>query len=472
MRAAHGYAPHARPTRANMAPERLSSRSRLLWTLLFLAALLLLVNGTVIYAIQTAHHFLDEELGKRFEATAHIAGLLITPDQLVALFPDTSDSLGVNFDAEMDAVEAEDQVREEWRRLAGGAGASNILLVGSDYHVVLALRESAAAASDRATLDDAAFARALIGEAAHSRLFEEGNTYLKSGYAPLTQYDGRIAGVVVVEGGTGAFQPLEMVRASLYGAAFLASILVVLVGLGYVRTQARLVRVEEGMRHADLLATVGQVAAGVAHEIRNPLTVLRGVSSRLQKLDQLPPQERKDLLGMIDEEVHRMGDVVQNFLDLSRRSDAKPTVFPLRPILERSLDILRVELTRCKISAKLRWEADDVVAVRGRPQALHHLFLNLALNARDAMPQGGELTVLVQSRKSDLRICFQDSGPGIPASLRSKIFEPFFTTRAEGTGLGLAFVERIVSEHGGSVTVGTSPTGGGQFEIRLPIAVS
>ena len=167
-----------------------------------------------------------------------------------------------------------------------------------------------------------------------------------------------------------------------------------------------------------------------------------------------------------------MGNVVQNFLDLSRRSDDKPTVFPLRPILERSLDILKVELTRCKVSAKLRWEADDAAAIRGRPQALHHLFLNLALNARDAMPRGGDLTILVQSRKSDLRIYFQDSGPGIPASLRSKIFEPFFTTRAEGTGLGLAFVERIVLEHGGSVTVGTSPTGGAQFEIRLPIAVA
>ena len=443
--------------------------SRLLWTLSFLGALLILVNGTVIYAIKTAHHFLDEELGKRFEATAHTAALLIQPDQLDALFPATADSLRVDIEATMNAVEAGDAVRAQWRRLADGAGASNIVLLDPDHRVVLALREYTSSQVGRATLDEAAFARAMIGEAAHSRLFVEGATYLKAGFAPVTQYDGRIVGAVVVEGGSSSFRPLEQVKASLYGAAILASILVVLVGLGYVRTQARLARIEERMTHADLLATVGQIAAGVAHEIRNPLAVLRGASSRLQRYEHLSPAERKELLGMLDEEVERMGDVVQTFLDLSRRPDAEATVFPLRPILERSMEIISVELSRCNVRSSVRWEADDHVSIRGLPQAMHHLFLNLALNARDAMPEGGELTILVQARKAELRIYFQDSGPGIPRTIRSKVFEPFFTTRAQGTGLGLAFVERIVIEHGGTISVGSSPSGGAQFQITLPI---
>jgi len=338
-----------------------------------------------------------------------------------------------------------------------------------DHRVVLSLHEYTSNQVGRATLDEVAFARAMIGEAAHSRLFVEGTIYLKSGYAPVTQYDGRIVGAVVVEGGSSSFRPLEQVKASLYGAAILASILVVLVGLGYVRTQARLARIEERMTHADLLATVGQIAAGVAHEIRNPLAVLRGASSRLQKLDQLPPAERKELLGMLDEEVQRMGDVVQTFLDLSRRPDSEATVFPLRPVLERSMEIISVELSRCNVRSSVRWEADDDVSIRGLPQAMHHLFLNLALNARDAMPEGGELTILVQARKTELRIYFQDSGPGVPRTIRTKVFEPFFTTRAQGTGLGLAFVERIVIEHGGTISVGSSPSGGAQFQITLPI---
>ena len=141
----------------------------------------------------------------------------------------------------------------------------------------------------------------------------------------------------------------------------------------------------------------------------------------------------------------------------------------LRPVLERSMEILKVELSRCNVRSAVRWEAESDVCIRGRPQAMHHLFLNLALNARDAMPEGGDLTILVQARKSELRIYFQDSGPGIPRTIRSKVFEPFFTTRAQGTGLGLAFVERIVIEHGGTITVGSSPSGGAQFQIHLPI---
>ena len=175
---------------------------------------------------------------------------------------------------------------------------------------------------------------------------------------------------------------------------------------------------------------------------------------------------------MIDEEVHRMGDVVQNFLDLSRRPDTEPTLFELKPALERSLEILKVELSRCNISVRLRWETEDGVCVRGHRQALHHLFLNLALNARDAMPEGGDFTIIAQARKSNLRLYFQDSGPGIPSSLRKRIFEPFFTTRAQGTGLGLAFVERIVLEHGGTISAGTSPSGGAQFQVDLPIAAT
>jgi len=446
--------------------------SRLTWTLLFLSALLALVNGTVIYSIQTAHRFIDEQLGKRFEASASTAALLIQPDQLEALFPTAEDSLSSELAPTMDRSEATEAIRDQWRQLADGAGASNIVLLDPDHRVVLALRESTPGEIDRATLDEAAFTRAMIGEAAHSRLFEEGETYLKAGYAPVIEYDGKVVGAIVVEGGASAFRPLEQVRASMYGAAILASVLVILVGLGYVRTQARLARVEERMNHADLLATVGQVAAGVAHEIRNPLAVMRGASSRLRRMEQLPGEERKELLGMLDEEVHRMGDVVQNFLDLSRRPDTDPTIFPLRPVLERSMEIINVELQRCDVRTSLKWEADNGVCIRGRPQAMHHLFLNLALNARDAMSSGGDLEILVQPRKSELRVYFQDSGPGIPRTLRSKIFEPFFTTRAQGTGLGLAFVERIVIEHGGSITVGSSPKGGAQFLITLPIADS
>jgi signal transduction histidine kinase len=147
----------------------------------------------------------------------------------------------------------------------------------------------------------------------------------------------------------------------------------------------------------------------------------------------------------------------------------EPKPFALKPVLLRSLEILRVELERSKVAVELDWSAPETLMVDGDPLALHHVFLNLALNARDIMPGGGRLRVRVTERRGQARLYFEDTGPGVPYELRSKIFEPFFTTRAKGTGLGLAFVDRIVSEHGGSVTVGAAPGGGAQFEIRLPV---
>ncbi len=475
-------------------------RPRVLWTLAFLGALVLAVNATIFLSIKTSQRFLDQELGKRLEGTAQIAGLLVRPEHFVALlrmandasrggdvepvparealadtasadstwnesFADTTD---FDFVAQMDAIDAADNVRAEWRKLAEGADASNVVLLDARSRVLLRLRQPLAFEPDVVTLDPAALTRALIGEAAHSALYEKDGQYLRSGYAPVYDKDGSVLGAVVVEGASSAFRPLTLVRTSLYGTAIIASLLVVLIGLGYVRTVGHMGRIEDNLRHTDLLASVGQVAAGVAHEIRNPLAVLRGAANRLQRGDGLPPGERLELLRMIDEETNRMGVVVQNFLDLSRRPKEEPQAFELKPVLLRALEILRVELDRSRVALDFEWNAPVGLTVEGDPQALHHVFLNLALNARDIMPGGGRLRVRVNARRGEVRLHFEDTGPGVPLELRHKIFEPFFTTRAKGTGLGLAFVERIVSEHGGSVTVGAAAGGGASFEIRLP----
>jgi len=462
-------------------------RPRVLWTLAFLGALVLAVNATIFLSIRTSQRLLDQELGKRLEGTAQIAGLLVKPEHFatlvrmadVAATGETSpprraaealaDTSAVDFVSQMDAIDAADDVRGEWRKLAEGADASNVVLLDAQSRALLRLRQPFGFEPDVLTLDQAALTRALIGEAAHSALYEKDGEYLRSGYAPVYDADGSVLGAVVVEGASAAFRPLTLIRTSLYGTAIFASLLVILIGLGYVRTVGHLGLIEENLRHTDVLATIGQVAAGVAHEIRNPLEVLRGASSRLQRGDALPAAERADLLRMIDEEVNRMGGVVQNFLDLSRRPKGEPEPFALKPVLLRSLDILRVELDRSKISLELDWSAPETLTVDGDPHALHYVFLNLALNARDIMPGGGRLKVRVMERRGQARLYFEDTGPGVPFELRNKIFEPFFTTRAKGTGLGLAFVERIISEHGGSVTVGAAPGGGAQFEVRLPV---
>jgi signal transduction histidine kinase len=453
---------------------RTNIRPRIVWTFVFIVGLVLAVNLTLGGAIDTSQKVLDQELGKKLQGTAHIAALLVEPEHVALLAAAGGDSVAgdstfTDFTLRMDAQEAADAVRFEWNRLASTSGLSNIVLVDPSRRVLLRLHDPFAFEPEVLLLDPGDLTKALIGKSSYSKLYRKDGEYLRSAYAPVVGPEGAVIGAVAVEGGSEAFQPLLQVRNALYGAAGLLTILVVTIFIGFQRTAGHLSKIEENMRHTDLLASIGQVSAGVAHEIRNPLAVLRGASTRLQRYDHLKPEERQKLLGMIDEEVTRMSSFVQNFLHLSRRPNREPQDFELRPVLERSLGILRVELDRANVGLTVEWNADNGVHLQGDPLAMHHVFLNLALNARDVMPDGGSLHIRVTEKRDEVRIQFEDTGPGVPKDLRKKVFDAFFTTRAKGTGLGLAFVDRIVSEHGGSVTVGDAPKGGALFEVRLPL---
>jgi signal transduction histidine kinase len=443
---------------------------RIFGTLVFLGVLLLLVNLTVVYLIRTARRHLDEELGRRFTGTAHTAAVLVRPEQLDLLIPSPGDTLHVGFTLQMDRADAENEVRAEWVKLAEGAGVGNILLLDLDRRVVFSLRDVLYRGSERASLDEAAFQQALLGYPASTELYRIAGEYLKSAYAPVLRFGGETAGIVVVEGGSAAFRPLDQMTVSFVAAGVLASAVVVIVALLFLRAYGRLALAEERMHHLGSQINMGTLAGAVAHEIRNPLTVLRGVSARLRKFERLREEERGELLRMVDEEVGRMGRVVQNFLSIAPTRGAEPEVFALRPVLERSLEILRVELSRSDIDTVLHWEPENDLFLRARPDDLRGVIVNLALNARDFTPKGGRLTVRVLSRKSHVRMLFEDTGPGVPPALRKRIFEPFVTTRPEGTGLGLAFVDRVVTEIGGSVTVDDAPGGGASFQITLPLA--
>ncbi|HYG68686.1 MAG TPA: ATP-binding protein, partial [Anaeromyxobacteraceae bacterium] len=231
------------------------------------------------------------------------------------------------------------------------------------------------------------------------------------------------------------------------------------------------------MKERDRLAALGEMSAGLAHEIRNPLAAIKGA---IQYLDpkKLPAEDREFLEIMI-EEVNRLNGVVTQFLDYSR--PLKPTMAPgdVNDVLDRTFRLLESRFPeRIQVALEL---ADWLPRVMCDPEQLKQVFLNLALNAFEAMPRGGKLVVSTRvardelsfwregARRSDLvEIRFVDSGPGIPEEARENIFVPFYTTKEKGTGLGLAICQRIVKAHGGSIVVRASATGGAEFLISLP----
>jgi signal transduction histidine kinase len=245
-----------------------------------------------------------------------------------------------------------------------------------------------------------------------------------------------------------------------------------LVGLcmGVVAEQARrrqqaLERQQEQLLRSDRLATVGELAAGLAHEIRNPLA---GISGALHVIgSQLPPGDaRAPLLADVQAQIARMNRTLTDLLQHARPVPPQRIAVEINGLLAQSLQFL----PRGDIQIVSRLDG-SVPEVYVDPSLLHQAFLNILVNARQAMPQGGRLTVetrVAPGRTLEVEVRFSDTGGGIAAEHLSRIFQPFFTTKAQGTGLGLAIAARVVEQHGGRITVESLVGRGTTFTIVLP----
>jgi signal transduction histidine kinase len=209
------------------------------------------------------------------------------------------------------------------------------------------------------------------------------------------------------------------------------------------------------------------MSAVVAHEVRNPLGVIFNSLGSLRRLVR-PTGDTKLLLDMVGEEADRLNRIVGDLLDFAR-----PSTPELRPeALDRVVEeALATVLAQGASAVEIVRELDPALPpVPVDPRLVRQAVVNVVANAIQAMPDGGRLTVRSRVERDEAVVEIEDTGPGIPDAVRARIFEPFFTTKANGTGLGLAVVRRIVESHGGTVAVRTRAGAGTAFALRLPLA--
>jgi len=236
----------------------------------------------------------------------------------------------------------------------------------------------------------------------------------------------------------------------------------------------KLMEMEDQVRMKERLATVGSLAAGIAHEIRNPLASLSGSIQVLQ--GELALQgDNKQLMDIVVRETDRLNTIIMEFLEYARLKNAQNEYIELSPVLDETIMLLK----NCKEysgNIRITHQVDPDAVIKGDSQRIRQVFWNLLINACQAMPQGGEITVttrLFSRAKDDPDLCeiiITDTGQGIAQEDRDRIFNPFFTTKTGGTGLGLSIVYRIIEDHQGTITVDSAPGKGTQFIIRLPIS--
>ncbi len=425
------------------------------------------------------------ELSARLSAILSIsAALLISRDvdaivqlvmrEAVSLFPGTSAARLFLLDPDSDALilraSAGTTEQRSGRGLADMAILSPraMLLVGPELELALAEVEEQEIASLRASIP---------GWPPYSALL-----------APLRVESTRI-GAIVLYGGVNAHLyhprdiPFVQALADLTAvaidevqqrarAAALQRDLAITQSL-HAEAQARLNTAQAQLLQSAKLAAVGELSASVAHEINNPLYAARN-SLYLVEQDLPPEAPQRAFLGIAQQELSRIAKIITRMRDFYRPTRAELAATNLNTILRETLELVQTHLRHGHIHAIATLEPDLPLTIAHADQ-LRQVFLNIILNACDAMPRGGDLRVttqLVQARPeapATIGVYLADTGVGISPEHLPHLFEPFYTTKAQGTGLGLAISAHIITQHGGRITVESAPGEGTTFTILLPV---
>lgn len=225
-------------------------------------------------------------------------------------------------------------------------------------------------------------------------------------------------------------------------------------------------RETEALR-AQQMTTLAQLATGVAHEIRNPLTSIKMLIqvNRGKFADEGLPT---DDLELVEQEIRRMERSVNSLLDFARPEQGEESVFPIQTVIRKTVQLIE---GRCgQQGVKLTIDSDDTpIRIQGDASQIQQLLLNLSLNALDAMPEGGEIMIRAMANGDQLELSVVDSGEGICDDMMAKLFTPFSTNKPTGVGLGLGICRRIANSHGGTLTGKNRVQGGAEFRLVLPL---
>jgi signal transduction histidine kinase len=226
--------------------------------------------------------------------------------------------------------------------------------------------------------------------------------------------------------------------------------------------------IEEQLRQSERLSTLGEMAAVLAHEIRNPLGSIRATAEILRD-DYQPSSPKYEFLDIQIKETDRLNRVVEDFLRMARQRPQELHRCRLHDELETIVTLTVPEARRREVALTLI-PAPEEVTVCADGEKLRQALLNLVINALQACQPGGKVTIGISQHDTSAEIRISDTGPGISLKLQQRIFEPFFTTKPDGTGLGLAVAQKIIISHNGSLRLEDAPGQGACFIIGLPLA--
>ena len=307
---------------------------------------------------------------------------------------------------------------------------------------------------------------ALAGRAQVSDMFHYGDHVLRAGIAPVLSEGarGHVVGVVAVEADPAYRTPLDALRRRLALITLVIGAALAVLAFVVVRTAWSSAALEHRLSHAENLAAMGRLTATLAHEIKNPLAIIRGSARRLGKLDTQAQQRAEEVVTEVD----RLTATVNRYLQFARGGPVTVGEGDARATLDATLALLEDETRARQVTVTRAGEWPAEAPVRLDPDGLKQIFLNLMLNALEAMEGGGTIVVTLAETRGRVEIEFRDSGPGIAPDTLRRMGEPFVTSKAQGTGLGLFLTRRLAESAGGTLEVGNAAGGGAHARVSLP----
>ena len=301
-------------------------------------------------------------------------------------------------------------------------------------------------------------------------------------FAPLRQeskvgqISGRVLGVVeIVQDLSEDYKTIFKIQilviitcTVLMGALFVVLVFVVKRGESIIQRRAmERLRLKERLARAEKLSSLGEMAAGISHEIRNPLGIIRS-SAELLKKKAAKVDPTNTIPDIIVEESSRLNSIITDFINYAK--PRSPNIAPCRveEVIEKNITFLEAQMNKQGYNIEKRYQ-NSLPQIMADSNMLYQSFLNILINAMQAMPNGGRILVELSSNDHLLTVHFDDEGKGIPPENLEKIWDPFFTTKDMGTGLGLGIVKNIIESHGGSIQIVNRPVRGARVTIELPV---
>ncbi len=293
---------------------------------------------------------------------------------------------------------------------------------------------------------------------------------------PLSRLSGPVLGVVeIVQDLSEDYQVIFRIQilviltcTLLMGVLFVVLVFVVKRGENIIQKRAmeRLL-LKERLSRAEKLSALGEMTAGISHEIRNPLGIIRSSAELLKKrLSSLDPSNT--IPEIIVEESNRLNNIITDFINYARPKNPNLSPCRVEEVVEKNITFLASQMKNqgYRIDSRFHNHLPEIMA---DSSMLYQSFLNILINAMQAMPDGGTISIEIGATDNVVSLFFDDEGPGIPADIMEKLWDPFFTTKEKGTGLGLGIVKNIIEAHGGSIQIINRKPRGARVVIELPV---